>query len=41
MASSQEQYDEQMRVLQERFPQESTNKLQRLLQRYNGDVDQV
>ncbi|CAF3685847.1 unnamed protein product [Rotaria sp. Silwood1] len=41
MATNQQEYDEQLRVLQEHFPQESKNRLIRLLQRHNGDVDQV
>ncbi|CAF1280086.1 unnamed protein product [Rotaria sordida] len=41
MATNVQEYTEQLRVLQERFPQEPTNRLTRLLQRHNGDVDQV
>jgi hypothetical protein len=41
MASNQQQYAEQLQLLQERFPEESTHKLLRLLERYNGDVHQV
>ncbi|CAF3735908.1 unnamed protein product [Rotaria socialis] len=41
MASNQQTYDEQVRVLQERFPHASTNHLIRLLQKHAGDIDQV
>ncbi|CAF2867991.1 unnamed protein product [Rotaria sp. Silwood2] len=41
MTTNQQEYDEQLCVLQERFPQESKDKLMRLLQRHNGDIDQV
>jgi hypothetical protein len=41
MASNQQQYVEQLQLLQERFPQESPQKLSRFLERYNGDVHQV
>ncbi|CAF3661644.1 unnamed protein product [Rotaria socialis] len=40
MASNQQTYDEQVRVLQERFPHASTNHLIRLLQKHAGDIDQ-
>lgn len=36
-----QQYSEQLRVLQERFPQATTEKLTYLLKRFNGDADQV
>ena len=39
--TNEQQYGEQLRVLQERFPQASQEKLIRLLQRCYGDVDQV
>ena len=39
--SNQQQFDEQVRVLQERFPQAPQRKLILLLRRSNGDVDQV
>jgi hypothetical protein len=39
--STNQQYDEQLRVLQESFPQAPQGKLIRLLQRFSGDVDQV
>lgn len=39
--SNEQQYDEQVRVLQERFPEEPNEKLVRLLRRFHGDVDQV
>ncbi|CAF1204306.1 unnamed protein product [Rotaria sordida] len=41
MTTNQQEYDEQLHVLQEHFPQESKNKLIHLLQRHNGDIDQV
>ncbi|CAF0826681.1 unnamed protein product [Rotaria sp. Silwood1] len=41
MATNQQQYAEQLRILQERFAQEPIDKLIRLLQRHAGDVDQV
>ncbi|CAF4090404.1 unnamed protein product, partial [Rotaria sp. Silwood1] len=41
MATNQQEYDEQLPVLQERFPQESKDKIIRLLQRHNGNVDQI
>ena len=41
MTSNQQTYDEQVRVLQERFPRASTKQLTRLLQKHAGDVDQV
>ncbi|CAF3050851.1 unnamed protein product [Rotaria socialis] len=41
MASNQQTYDEQVRVLQERFPRASTKHLTRLLQKHAGDIDQV
>ena len=41
MTSNQPTYDEQVRTLQEHFPQASKEKLTRLLQRHGGDVDQV
>ncbi|CAF2397742.1 unnamed protein product [Rotaria sp. Silwood2] len=41
MTTNQQEYAEQLRVLQERFPQEPNDKLVRLLQRHGGDVDQV
>jgi hypothetical protein len=41
MSTNEQQYDEQLRVLQERFPQAPNGKLIRLLQRHGGDVDQV
>ena len=40
-SNNQQQYDEQLRVLQERFPQAPQEKLTRLLRRSNGDVDEV
>ncbi|CAF5122450.1 unnamed protein product, partial [Rotaria sp. Silwood1] len=40
MATNQQQYAEQLRILQERFAQEPIDKLIRLLQRHAGDVDQ-
>ena len=39
--NNEQQYDEQVRVLQERFPQAPQEKLTRLLRRFHGDVDQV
>ena len=39
--SGEHQYDAQVAVLQERFPKQPAAKLCRLLQRHNGDVDQV
>ncbi|CAF3715227.1 unnamed protein product [Rotaria sp. Silwood1] len=41
MDTNQQQYDEQLQILQERYPQTSKDKLIRLLQRHNKDVDQV
>lgn len=41
MTSTQTNYDEQVRVLQERFPQASSEKLMRHLRRYDGDADKV
>jgi hypothetical protein len=41
MSTNEQQYDEQLRVLQQSFPQESVEKLTRLLRRFHGDVDQV
>jgi hypothetical protein len=41
MASNQQQNNEQLRFLQECYPQESKHKLLCLLQQYDGDVDQV
>jgi hypothetical protein len=41
MASNQQQYDEQLRFLQECYPQESKHNLLRLLRKYDSDVDQV
>ena len=42
MASSEpHRYDEQLRFLQECYPQESRYKLLNLLRKYNGDVEQV
>ncbi|UJR21603.1 hypothetical protein I4U23_024685 [Adineta vaga] len=41
MASNQQQYDEQLKLLQERFPTESRHALLRQLEKNNGDVDQV
>jgi len=41
MATNEQQYDQQLRVLLERFPQASADKLIRLLRRHGGDVDQV
>ena len=37
----QEQDDEQLQFLHECYPQESTDNLRHLLQKYNSDVDQV
>ncbi len=39
--SNEQQYEEQLHVLEERFPQASKEKLIYLLRRFNGDVDQV
>jgi len=41
MASNQQQYTEQLQLLQERFPQESRHKLSHLLRKQDGDVNQV
>ncbi len=41
MASNQQQYDEQLQLLQESYPEESKHKILRLLKKYNGDFDQV
>lgn len=41
MAANQQQYAEQLQLLQERFPQESAHKLLHLLRRHDGDVHQV
>ncbi|CAM4767806.1 unnamed protein product [Rotaria magnacalcarata] len=41
MTSNQQTYDEQVRILQERFPRASTNRLTHLLQKHAGDIDQV
>jgi hypothetical protein len=41
MASNQQQYDEQLQLLQELYPEESKHKILRLLKKYNGDFDQV
>ncbi|CAF1198388.1 unnamed protein product [Rotaria sp. Silwood1] len=41
MVTNQQEYDEKLLVLQERFPQESKDKIIRLLQRHNGNIDQV
>ncbi|CAF1188407.1 unnamed protein product [Rotaria sordida] len=41
MAFSQQQYAEQLELLQERYPQVSTQNLLHLLQQHNGDVDKV
>ncbi len=41
MATNEQQYNEQLRVLQESFPQASKEKLILLLRRRGGDVDQV
>ena len=43
MASSEQQQptDEQLRFVQECYPQESKSKLLALLRQYHGDVDQV
>ncbi|CAF1324818.1 unnamed protein product [Adineta steineri] len=41
MASNQQQYNEQLQLLQQRFPEESNHKFLRLLHKYDGDVDQV
>lgn len=39
--TNEQQYDEQVRVLQERFPQAPNGRLVLLLKRFHGDVDQV
>ena len=39
--NNEQQYAEQLRVLQERFPQATNEKLMYLLKRFNGDADQV
>lgn len=39
--NNEQQYAEQLRVLQERFPQAPNEKLIRLLKRFSGDADQV
>jgi hypothetical protein len=43
MASNhhQQQQDEQLRFLQDCYPQDSKHYLLRLLRKYDGDVDQV
>lgn len=41
MASAQPQYSEQLQSLQERFSQEPKKRLFNLLQKHNGDADQV
>jgi len=43
MASTQQQQqqDEQLRFLQDCYPQDSKHYLLRLLRKYDGDVDQV
>jgi hypothetical protein len=41
MASNQHQHDEQLRFLQDCYPQDSKHYLLRLLRKYDGDVDQV
>ena len=41
MASNQEEYIEQLQLLQERFPEESKDKLLRQLHKHNGDYYQV
>jgi len=41
MASNQQQHDEQLRFLQDCYPQESKHKLLHLLRKYDGDVNQV
>ena len=39
--NEQQQHDEQLHILQERFPQAPTGKLIRLLRRHDGNIDQV
>lgn len=41
MSTSEAQYNEQVRVLKERFPQADDKKLNRLLQRHDGNVEKV
>lgn len=41
MATSNQQYVEEIALLQERFPQEEPHKLFRILKRHNGDVEMV
>jgi hypothetical protein len=41
MASNQQQYTEQLQLLQERYPHERKHKLFHLLQKHDGNVDQV
>jgi len=41
MASNQQQYDEQLKLLQELYPEESKHKILRLLKTHDGDFDQV
>lgn len=42
MATNQQQtIDEQLRILKERFPQVDENKLTRLYQRHNGNIEKV
>lgn len=41
MASADSQSTEQLRLLQERFPQEPRKKLSHLLRKFNGDADLV
>lgn len=41
MATNQTQYDDQLHVLQESFPQAPTKKLVILLRRHDGNVDKV
>ena len=41
MTSFKEEYDEQLQVLNIEYPQESKEKLRYLLQRCDGDVEQV
>jgi len=41
MASNQQQYDEQLKLLQELYPEESKDIILRLLKTHDGDYDQV
>lgn len=41
MTSLKQEYDEQLQVLERKYPQESKEKLRYLLQRFDGDVEQV